>query len=149
MINSAVPILGLMASLHPSQDYRTTAFTVNKLTMSRSTYVHVALAVIIALVALFFIRLHNASGAILSQDSAAAGHRLAGAWCQECHAIEATPTRKTTAAPDFADIASRPSTTALSLKVFLRTSHPSMPNIVIAPDQADDLVNYILSLKRN
>jgi hypothetical protein len=24
-----------------------------------------------------------------------------------------------------------------------------MPNLVIAPSQADDLVNYILSLKRN
>jgi len=121
--------------------------------MSRSSSLHVAvhvgLAIIIALVALFLIRLHHAGGAILSQDSAAAGHRLAEAWCTECHAIEAAPTRQATAAPDFADIANRSSTTALSLKVFLRTNHPSMPNIVIAPDQSDDLVNYILSLKRN
>jgi len=117
--------------------------------MSRSSSIHLTLAVITALVALFFIRLHNASGAILSQDSAAAGHRLAEAWCTECHAIDAAPTRKATAAPDFADIANRPSTTALSLRVFLRSNHPSMPNIVIAPDQTDDLVNYILSLKRN
>ena len=117
--------------------------------MSRSTSIHVALAVIIALVALFLIRLHNASGAILSQDSTVAGRRLAEAWCTECHSIDATPTRKVTAAPDFADIANRPSTTALSLRVFLRSNHPSMPNIVIAPDQTDDLVNYILSLKRN
>ena len=117
--------------------------------MSHSTWIPVALTIIIALVALFFIPLHEASGATLSRDSAAAGHRLAGAWCGECHAIEATPTRRATAAPDFAELANRPSTTALSLKVFLRTNHPSMPNIVIAPDQADDLVDYILSLKRN
>jgi mono/diheme cytochrome c family protein len=117
--------------------------------MARPTWIHFAPAVIIVLGALLFIRLHDARGAILPQDSAAAGHRLAQAWCEECHAIEATPTRKTGAAPDFADVAARPSTTALSLKVFLRTNHPSMPNIVIAPDQADDLVNYILSLKRN
>jgi mono/diheme cytochrome c family protein len=117
--------------------------------MPRSPWIQIAPAVIVALGALFFIRLHDARGAILSQDSAAAGHRLAQAWCEECHAIEATPTRKTTAAPDFADIAARSSTTALSLKVFLRTNHPSMPNIIIAPDQADDLVDYILSLKRN
>ena len=77
------------------------------------------------------------------------GRLLSERWCTECHAIDATPTRKVTAAPDFADIANRASTTALSLKVFLRTNHPSMPNIVIAPDQSDDLVNYILSLKRN
>ncbi len=117
--------------------------------MSRSNGIHVAFAVVIALVAPFFIGPHHASGAILSQDSAAAGHRLAEAWCGECHAIEATPTPKATAAPDFAAIANRPSTTALSLKVFLRTNHPSMPNIVITPDQTDDLVNYILGLKRN
>ncbi|MGZ3351079.1 MAG: c-type cytochrome [Xanthobacteraceae bacterium] len=117
--------------------------------MPRSTWIHIAPAVIIAFVALFFIRPHDARAATLSEDSAAAGHRLAGAWCAECHAIEATPTGKATAAPAFAEIASRPSTTALSLKVFLRTNHPSMPNIIIAPDQTDDLVNYILSLKRN
>jgi mono/diheme cytochrome c family protein len=117
--------------------------------MSRSASIHVTLAVIIALTALFFVRLHDASSAILPQDSATAGRHLAEAWCTECHAIEAAPTRKATAAPDFADIANRPSTTALSLTVFLRTNHPSMPNIVIAPDQSDDLVNYILSLKRN
>jgi len=33
--------------------------------------------------------------------------------------------------------------------VFFQTSHRSMPNLIIAPDQADDLVNYILSLKRD
>jgi len=103
-----------------------------------------------ALVVLLFIRPPGASAATLSEDSVAAGHRLAEAWCKECHAIEAIPTRPATStAPDFADIAGHPSTTALSLKVFLRTSHPSMPNIVIAPDQADELVDYILSLKRN
>ena len=117
--------------------------------MSRFNSIHIAPAVVIALVALFFMRPHDASGATLSEDSPAAGHRLAEAWCKECHAIEAAPTRQGAAASDFADIASRPSTTALSLKVFLRTNHPSMPNIIIAPDQADDLVNYILSLKRN
>ena len=117
--------------------------------MSRSTSIHVVLAVTIGIGALLLVRPHNASGASLSPDSAASGHRLAEAWCAECHAIEAVPTRQATAAPDFADLANRPSTTALSLKVFLRSNHPSMPNIVIAPDQTDDLVNYILSLKRD
>jgi hypothetical protein len=51
--------------------------------------------------------------------------------------------------PDFVAIANRPSTTELSLKVFFKTSHGRMPNIIIAPEQADDLANYILSLKRN
>ncbi len=123
--------------------------TVKPVKMPRSTRIDVASAVIIGLGALLFIHPHDARGATLSPDSTAAGHGLAQAWCEECHVIEATPTLRTTSAPDFADIANRPSTTALSLKVFLRTNHPSMPNIVIAPDQTDDLVNYILSLKRN
>ena len=117
--------------------------------MSRRAWIHVTLAVIIALVALFFIRLHNASGATQISDSAAAGHRLADAWCKECHAIEAATPGSANVAPDFLKIANQPSTTALALKVFLQTSHRSMPDLIIAPDQADDLVNYILSLKRN
>ena len=52
-------------------------------------------------------------------------------------------------APGFAAIAKRRGTTALSLKVFLKTSHQNMPNLVIAPDQAEVLANYILSLKSN
>ena len=117
--------------------------------MSRSVWIHTALAVLIALIALFFIRLHNASGTILPSDSAVAGHRLAEGWCKECHAIEAAPAAKASAAPAFVEIANRLSTTELSLKVFLRSNHPSMPNLVIAPKQTEDLVNYILSLKRN
>jgi cytochrome c len=117
--------------------------------MSRSVWIHIVLAIIIALAALLFVHIHKASGATLPLTSVSAGHRLAEAWCKECHAIEAAAPRTAHTAPDFAEIANRPATTALSLKVFLRTNHPSMPNIVIAPDEADQLVNYILSLKRN
>ncbi|MBR0719504.1 c-type cytochrome [Bradyrhizobium liaoningense] len=75
------------------------------------------------------------------------GHRLAQAWCQTCHAIEPHMTGLFDAAPSFQAIADRKGTTALSLKVFWRTSHQNMPNLVIAPDQADALAAYILSLK--
>jgi cytochrome c len=115
--------------------------------MTRNSWIHVGLAILIALAALFAVRLHNASGA--TSDSAASGHRLAAAWCKGCHAIDAASGGAGSAAPDFAAIASQPSTTELSLRVFLKTSHRSMPNLVITPAQADDLVSYILSLKRN
>ena len=49
----------------------------------------------------------------------------------------------------FVAIANRTSTTGLSLKVFMKTSHHQMPNLIITPSQADDLTNYILSLKRD
>jgi mono/diheme cytochrome c family protein len=117
--------------------------------MSRIAWIRVVTAAVVVLAALLFIRLHNASAATLLPDSASPGHRLADAWCKQCHAIDAGTAGASNPAPDFAAIASQPSTTALSLKVFLKTSHRSMPNLVIAPDQADDLVDYILSLKRN
>jgi cytochrome c len=113
------------------------------------TWIHVFLAVGLALAALFFIRLHNASGAAPPSDSASAGHRLAIAWCKDCHAVEAAIAGTSSHPPAFAAIANQPSSTALSLKVFLQTSHRSMPNLEISPGQADDLVNYILSLKRD
>jgi cytochrome c len=117
--------------------------------MSRTAWIRVVTAAIVVLAALLFVRLHNAGGATLLPDSASPGHRLADAWCKQCHAIDAGTSGTANAAPDFAAIANQPSTTALSLKVFLKTSHRSMPNLVIAPDQADALVDYILSLKRN
>jgi cytochrome c len=115
--------------------------------MARPSWLHFTIAVVLALAALLFVRLHNASGA--ASDSASAGHRLAESWCKDCHSIEAATAGAARGPPDFTAIANRPSTTALSLKVFFQTSHRSMPNLIIAPDQADDLANYILSLRRN
>jgi mono/diheme cytochrome c family protein len=117
--------------------------------MTRSTWLHIAIGAICVVAALVFVRLHNASGAPLPSDSASAGRRLAEAWCRDCHAIDATTVGTRGGPPDFVAVANRASTTALSLKVFLKTSHQRMPNLIITPDQADDLANYILSLKRN
>jgi cytochrome c len=117
--------------------------------MARSIWIHVGLATVIAIAALLLVRLHYATGAADDSHSAASGHRLAEAWCKTCHAIEATSGGTSNPAPDFVAVANLPSTTALSLKVFLRSNHPSMPNIVLTPGQTDDLVSYILSLKPN
>ena len=117
--------------------------------MARATWLHILIAVTGALAVLLFVRLHHASGAPLPSDSASAGHRLAEAWCKDCHAIEAATAGARGRGPDFVAIANRTSTTALSLKVFLKTSHHRMPNLIITPAPADDLTNYILSLKRN
>ncbi|MGB8397632.1 cytochrome c [Bradyrhizobium sp.] len=117
--------------------------------ISRTALIHTWLAVAIIIVAVLFVRLRHANGAALPLDSVSAGHRLAAAWCKDCHAIEAAAAGARGSPPDFVAIANLPSTTALSLKVFLRTSHRNMPNLIIAPEQADDLVNYILSLKRD
>ena len=117
--------------------------------MARSTWLHILIAVAAALAVLLFVRPHNADGAPLPSDSASAGHRLAEAWCKNCHAIEAVTAGVRGRGPDFVAIANRVSTTGLSLKVFMKTSHHRMPNLIITPAQADDLTNYILSLKRD
>src|SRR6266702_4314938 len=116
--------------------------------MARSIWIHFGLDVVVALAAMQLIRLHCASGATAPSDSAASGHRLAEAWCKNCHAIDATAGGVSNTPPDFAAVANQPSTTALALRVFLQSNHRSMPNLMLTPGQTDDLVNYILSLKR-
>jgi mono/diheme cytochrome c family protein len=117
--------------------------------MTRSIWIHGGLAIIVAIAALLVVRLHHANGAAAPSESVAVGHRLAEAWCKNCHAIEAASGGVPNTAPDFAAVANQPSTTALSLKVFLQSNHRAMPNLMLTPSQADDLVSYILSLKRD
>lgn len=80
------------------------------------------------------------------EGDALLGHQLAANWCGGCHQIEGHE-RGTFAGPNFSDIANLSSTTPLALKVFLRTSHKNMPNVVLTDRQADDVVTYILSLR--
>jgi len=91
--------------------------------MSRTVWIRAFLALLIALAALLLIRMHNAAGAPLAQDSITAGHQLAEAWCKTCHSLDATSPGTLGRAPDFVRIANRTSTTELSLKVFLRSNH--------------------------
>ncbi len=65
------------------------------------------------------------------RGSVETGRRLASQWCSGCHSIE--PKTVGIFAADFAEIAKLPSTTALSLKVFLQTSHRDMPNFILQP----------------
>jgi mono/diheme cytochrome c family protein len=76
----------------------------------------------------------------------ASGRDLAGRWCGNCHRIEGGPPARS-GVSTFEQVARLPSTTALSLRVFLRTSHADMPNIQMSEPDADDLIAFILSLK--
>jgi mono/diheme cytochrome c family protein len=76
---------------------------------------------------------------------AATGGRTAAALCVSCHQIDETGRG---GPPSFVDIALLPSTTALSLKVFLRSNHEAMPNLILPDAEANDLIAYILSLKQ-
>ncbi|KYK50496.1 cytochrome C [Bradyrhizobium liaoningense] len=117
--------------------------------MSHTVRISIGIVILIALSLLFlFSVVHTAAGAPRpGSRTIAEGQRLAQAWCQSCHAVERHMTDFFDEAPSFQAIADRQGTTALSLKVFWRTSHRSMPNLVISPEQADALSAYILSLR--
>ncbi len=78
------------------------------------------------------------------RGNAANGRHLAEHWCSSCHALH-SPGRPGVAS--FVQVARLPSTTALSLRAFLYTSHANMPNIQLSSADADDLIAFILSLK--
>ena len=77
---------------------------------------------------------------------AAVGRAVAAARCNECHALEGRVRGRQQADP-FVEIARLPSTTSLALHAFLLTPHPSMPNLRLTPQEVDDVVAYILSLR--
>jgi mono/diheme cytochrome c family protein len=78
------------------------------------------------------------------------GRHLAETVCSACHQISATSLTPgpNPAAPSFVDIARMPSMNELAIKVFLRSSQPSMPNIILSPEEIDSVTAYILSLAR-
>jgi len=95
----------------------------------------------------------------LAQDvgDSEAGHEIGAQICAPCHAIE--PGEGTMANPPplpfeaevplpFEDIANTPGISATALFAWMRTSHPSMPNIVLEGEDLPNLVAYILSLRR-
>jgi mono/diheme cytochrome c family protein len=78
------------------------------------------------------------------------GHRLAQRLCAQCHLLDDVAGLSTNvAAPTFATIAKTPGLTERALAAALRTSHRTMPNIIIKGTDLNDIVGYILSLKGN
>jgi len=78
-----------------------------------------------------------------------AGRTYALRNCTSCHLVsprQATLPR-TANAPAFQAIANMRSTTEMSLQAFLSTPHPKMPNFIVAPNDATDVIAYILSLR--
>ena len=76
------------------------------------------------------------------------GREIAITICGTCHEVDHTMPPTTAVGPEFKDIANQPSTTALSLRVFLRSNHNRMPNFIISQSATDNVIAYILSLKQ-
>ena len=49
----------------------------------------------------------------------------------------------------FREVADRPGITGTALRVWMETSHPTMPNIILEQDDLRNVVAYIRSLKSN
>lgn len=82
-------------------------------------------------------------------DLAPEGRRLAQQWCAACHSTApGQPPPQGDATPSFQSVAAMPSTTELSLRVFLQTPHSGMPNFQLSREQTDAIVAHILSLRR-
>lgn len=68
--------------------------------------------------------------------------------CSGCHNVlrteAASPIRQAT---PFKKIANTPGMSITALTVWSRTTHPTMPNLVIEANDMDDLIAYILSLR--
>jgi mono/diheme cytochrome c family protein len=89
------------------------------------------------------------SAAAAAQDAdIAAGKAYAEQVCADCHAVQAgdkfSPLME---ASSFQEVADTPGMTELALSVWLQSSHPTMPNIVLEQDDLRNVVAYIRSLK--
>ena len=88
------------------------------------------------------------SVAALAQSGESAGRWLATELCGDCHQVRQPFPSLFRYPPTFEEIANLPSTTRLSLKVFLQTNHRAMPNFIISKSDTDNIIEYIVSLKR-
>ena len=76
------------------------------------------------------------------------GLRLAHTLCAECHLVDkaAGQSHRIRDAPTFEHIANIPGMSSIALAAALRTSHETMPNVIIKGSDLSDVIAYILSL---
>ena len=76
------------------------------------------------------------------------GEKFAQEVCGTCHEVEKGQHGISfDGAPAFQDVADKPAVTSLALRVFLRSPHEVMPDLMLSDTETDDVIAYILSLK--
>jgi mono/diheme cytochrome c family protein len=75
-----------------------------------------------------------------------AGFNYAKRVCSVCHGISAEPSPDPKATR-FREVADRPGMTGTALRVWMETSHPTMPNIIVDKQDMLNVIAYILELK--
>lgn len=79
--------------------------------------------------------------------NATAGLEYARKVCAECHAVDNDTVMLFSQVPSFQEVADTEGMTPRALVVWLSTSHPNMPDLIIPPDDMDNVVAYIMSLR--
>ena len=77
-----------------------------------------------------------------------AGRAYALKNCASCHMVSPGQSPPAHTGPSFQAIADMRSTTEMSLHAFLTTTHPRMPNYIVPPNDGQDVIAYILSLRK-
>ena len=76
-----------------------------------------------------------------------AGFGFAAEHCAGCHDIASrNPMTTGSGIPTFATVANTPGMTRTALVVWMQTSHPEMPDLIVEPQDLDNVIAYILSL---
>jgi len=102
-------------------------------------------AMVLAAVVMFA----SASAASAQEADVEAGAAYAEQVCAACHAVLANEQiSPLPEAPTFQSVADTPGMTELALTVWLQSSHPTMPNIILKQDDLRNVVAYIRSLKK-
>jgi mono/diheme cytochrome c family protein len=81
--------------------------------------------------------------------NAASGREIATKQCSSCHRVLPMILADRADPPSFQSVADMPSTTGISLNAFLHSDHNNMPNFIISSTESNDLIAYILSLKKH
>jgi mono/diheme cytochrome c family protein len=76
-----------------------------------------------------------------------AGKDYAQRVCAACHDVEKGDVALFPDVPSFQEIADTQGMSPRALRVWLQTSHPNMPDIIVPPADMDNVIAYIMSLK--
>jgi mono/diheme cytochrome c family protein len=91
-----------------------------------------------------------AGGAAAAQDvpgDPAGGAVLAREVCATCHVVADDQMVDPGIGPSLLEVAEQPATTEMSLRAFFQTPHPTMPNLILSPEETDDIIAYLITLK--
>jgi mono/diheme cytochrome c family protein len=83
------------------------------------------------------------------EGNSLSGQQIATKQCSSCHHVLPMTLPDKADPPSFQSIADLPSTTGISLNVFLHSNHRNMPDFIISRAESNDLIAYILSLKKH